>query len=152
MIAPETFAMLFARTLDLFRDPAAKDGQKVQFRALLALLESDSVTLKTNGGRVEVNGTALDGSAYASLVQRLELHSVGEITIPADSPPNEVFDLLRALADQPGEDDVPTRLRASGEGAERISVVMQSMFGDPEPIVPRVSSSKVERAPPRGCA
>jgi HEAT repeat protein/PBS lyase HEAT-like repeat-containing protein len=120
MIVPQTFATSFARTLDLFRDPAAKEDQKAQFRALVDQLKFGGVTLKIDGGRVTVNGTPLDGAAYTALAQRLDFHSVGEIQIPAAPPPAEVFELLRALADQPGEDDIPTRLRATG--AQRISV------------------------------
>ena len=120
MIVPQTFATSFARTLDLFRDPAAKEDQKTQFRALVDQLKFGGATLKIDGGRVTVNGTPLDGAAYRALAQRLEFHAVGEIQIPAAPPPAEVFELLRALADQPGEDDIPTRLRATG--AQRISV------------------------------
>ncbi len=124
MIVAQTFASLFARTLDLFRDPAAKEGQKVQFRALVELLKLDAVTITIDGGRVTVNGTPLEGAAYAVLAQRLEFHSVVEIQIPAATPPGETFELLRALADQPGESDVPTRLRTAG--AERIKVAIQA--------------------------
>jgi HEAT repeat protein len=127
MIGPEMFAVLFARTLDLFRDPDAKEGQKVQFRALLALLENDAVTLKANATSLHVNGTALGGPAYASLIQRLELHSIDQIDIPAAPPPSHMFELLRALAEQPGQDDVPRRLRAAG--ADRITVAIQQLFG-----------------------
>jgi HEAT repeat protein len=138
MIVPQTFATLFARTLDLFRDPAAKEDQKVQFRALVAQLKLDSATVTIDGGRVAVNGTPLEGEAYAALAQRLEFHSVGEIQIPADPPLNEMFELLRALADQPGQDDVPTRLRSTG--AQRISVAIQSPFMA-EPVVPEAPAA-----------
>ena len=124
MIVPQTFASLFARTLDLFRDPAAKEDQKVQFRALVEQLRFDAVSIAIDAGRLSVNGTPLEGGAYAALAQRLEFHSIGQIQIPAAPPPAEMFELLRALADQPGEDDVPTRLR--GNGAQRISVAIQS--------------------------
>ena len=124
MIVPQTFATLFARTLDLFRDPTAKEGQKVQFRALVELLKLDAVTVTVDGGRLAVNGTSLEGAAYAVLAQRLEFHSVGEIQIPAAPPPAEMFELLRALADQPGEGDVASRLRATG--AQQISVAIQA--------------------------
>ena len=146
MIAPQTFATLFARTLDLFRDPAAKEDQKVQFRALVEQLKFAAVTVTVDGGRLAVNGTPLDGVPYAALAQRLEFHSVGEIRIPASPPPAEMFELLRALADQPGEDDVPTRLRATG--AQRIAVVIQSSLA-PEPAAPQVSHRPAPPAPPR---
>jgi HEAT repeat protein len=122
MIVPQTFATLFARTLDLFRDPAAKEGQKVQFRALVELLKLDAVTIAIDAGRLAVNGTPLDGTAYTVLAQRLEFHSVGEIQIPAATPPAEVFELLRALADQPGESDVPTRMRTAGAQAVKVAI------------------------------
>jgi HEAT repeat protein len=124
MIVPQLFATLFARTLDLFRDPAAKEDQKVQFRALVEQLRLVGVTVAVDGGRLVVNETPLEGPAYAALAQRLEFHSVARIQISAAPPPAEVFELLRALADQPGDDDVPTRLRATG--AQRITVAIQA--------------------------
>jgi len=124
MIVPQTFATLFARTLDLFRDPSAKEGQKVQFRALVELLKLDAVTIAIDAGRLAVNGTPLDATAYTVLAQRLEFHSVGEIQIPAATPPAEVFELLRALADQPGESDVSSRMRTAG--AQGIKVAVQA--------------------------
>ena len=60
------------------------------------------------------NGAPLDASSGSTLLQRLEFHSVKEIAIPADPPLAEMFELLRALADQPGDDDISTRLRANG--------------------------------------
>ena len=45
MATPQEFATLFARTLDLFRDPGAKEEQKAQFRALAGLLKHDGMTL-----------------------------------------------------------------------------------------------------------
>jgi HEAT repeat protein len=131
MIVPQTFATLFARTLDLFRDPAAKEGQKVQFRALVEQIKTDAVTVAIDGGRLSVNGTPLDGPAYAVLTQRLEFHSIGEIKIPAGPPPGEMFELLKALAEQPGESDVAARLKATG--AQRIGVTIQSAIAAPAP-------------------
>jgi len=138
MIVPQTFATLFARTLDLFRDPAAKEGQKVQFRALVDQIKSDAVTVAIDGGRLSVNGTPLDGPTYAVLTQRLEFHSIGEIKIPAAPPAGEMFELLKALAEQPGESDVVARLRATG--AQRIGVTMQSVVAA-DPVVPHASAT-----------
>jgi HEAT repeat protein len=129
MIVPQAFAVLFARTLDLFRDPDAKEDQKLQFRALVGLLRMDAVTLAANAGGMLVNGTPIPESACAASVQRLELHAVKQIAIPADPPPREVFELLKALADQPRQDDIRTRLTASG--VERIVVVVQAPGGRP---------------------
>src|SRR6267378_2609870 len=146
MIVPQTFATSFARTLDLFRDPAAKEDQKTQFRALVDQLKFGGATLKIDGGRVTVNGTPLDGAAYRALAQRLEFHAVGEIQIPAAPPPAEVFELLRALADQPGEDDIPTRLRATG--AQRISVVSVPHQVPVPPDPPPAPAAPSPSAPP----
>src|SRR6266550_8625473 len=133
MLGPHAFATHFARTVELFRDPKDKTGQKAQFRALLVLLKRDAVTLKSDGGTVTVNGTAVDGAAFDPLRRQLERHSVGELTIPANPPPDQLFELLTALAGELGEADLPTRLRASG--AERITVAMARLFdsGAPPP-------------------
>src|SRR6266511_1823369 len=137
MLAPESFASAFARTLDLFRDPGAKEDQKLQFRSLLGLLHSDGATLATNGGRLVINGTALEagGPECTWLAQRLELHAVERIAIPASPPAAQMFELLRALAEQPGQDDILSRLRASGVNS--IVVATQAALGTP-PSAPKL--------------
>lgn len=138
MATPRDFAALFARTLDLFRDPGAKEEQKAQFRTLAGMLKIESVTISAQDGRLLVNGTAVDD---ATLLQRLEFHSVKEIAIPADPPVAEMFELLRALAAQPGDDDIATRLRTNG--AKRVSVTMQPFqLESPPPVAS-------EPSPPR---
>jgi hypothetical protein len=123
----QELAALFARTLDLFRDPAAKEEQKAQFRALIGMLKAGAVTLATQGGRLIINSTMLAVSPPAdSLAQRLELHAVDEITIPADPPLPEIFELLRGLAEQPGHEDIATRLKAGG--ATRVTVRMHKFL------------------------
>lgn len=140
MASPQEFAALFARTLDLFRDPAAKEEQKTQFRTLAGLLKNDSVALAVNDAGLTVNGT---GVTEGMLLQRLELHSVREIAIPADPPVSELFELLRSLAEQPGEEDIATRLR--GNGAKRISITMQTFaFESPAPVVSMPSTPPPE--------
>src|SRR5712691_13480027 len=132
MATPQDVAALFARTLDLFRDPGAKEEQKARFRKLAAVLKAEGVTISAQDGRLLVNGAAADAG---TLLQRLEFHSVKEIAVPADPPVGEMFELLRALADQPGDEDIASRLRASG--ATRISVRMQTfVFGTPSPAAP----------------
>jgi len=129
MATPQDFAALFARTLDLFRDPGAKAAQKVQFRTLVGMVQVEGVTISAQDGHLLVNSAAVTG---ATLLQRLEFHSVKEIAIPADPPLAEMFELLRALADQPADEDIASRLR--GSGATRISVRMQTfVFGTPPP-------------------
>jgi hypothetical protein len=125
MATPQEFATLFARTLDLFRDPGAKDEQKLQFRALAGLLKAEGMTIAVQAGRLIVNGAPLDGDA---LLQRLEFHAVKEIVIPADPPLTETFELLRVLAEQPGDEDIAVRLRASG--ATRVGITIQPFVLD----------------------
>ena len=144
MLVPHAFATHFARTVELFRDPKDKTGQKAQFRALLVLLKQDAVTLKRDGGSVTVNGTAVDGAAFEPLRRQLERHDVSELTIPADPPPDQLFEVLKALAGEPGAPgyaDLPTRLRA--RGAERITVAMARLF-EPEPPAPAVTIERTE--------
>lgn len=131
MLDPGTFAAHFARALELFRDPQAKEEQKAQFRALFPLLKEDAVTIRPGAELVLVNDTPLAGAAFAALLQRLELHAIGEIAIPADPRAGDLFALLTALAEQPGDDDVPTRLRVMD--AERITT---RLLPPPEPSAP----------------
>jgi HEAT repeat protein len=144
MATPQDFAALFTRTLDLFRDPGAKEEQKARFRTLAGMVKADGVTIEAEDGRLLVNGASVEGGM---LLQRLEFHSVKEIAIPADPPLAEMFELLRSLADQPGEEDIATRLRSSG--ATRVSVRMQTfVLSKPRPPEAPAPSVKPE-APAR---
>jgi len=148
MATPQELAALFARTLDLFRDPAAKDEQKSQFRALASLLKLEPVTIGPQDGRLVINGTLLNPGSniqeYA-LVQRLEFHAVKEINIPADPPIAEAFELLRALAEPPGDEDIVSRLKA--RGASRITVTMHSFtFEAPAPPLASVPQHEAPKA------
>lgn len=135
MATPQEFAALFTRTLDLFRDPGAKEDQKSQFRALIGLLKGEALTIGAQDGvGLVINGTALNRGPYNSLMQRLELHSVTEIKIPADPPLAEAFELLRLLAEQPGDEDIASRLLASG--AKQISVRQEASISTAAPPAP----------------
>src|SRR5881296_2282307 len=136
----ETFAARFARCVSLFRDPAAKDEQKAEFRALLGLLHDVAVTLRVSAGRLEVNGTPAGGGGggVVGLLQRLDLHGISEIALPRDPPPAQLFELLRVLADQPGLEDVPSRLR--GAGVDRIHVTQAP--APPPPLPPPPAGSE----------
>jgi HEAT repeat protein/PBS lyase HEAT-like repeat-containing protein len=118
----DTLAAQFARCVSLFRDPTVKDEQKKAFRALLALLPDTAVTLRVapGGAGLEVNGAPCQGDQLATLVQRLDLHGIGEIALPAAPKPAHLFVLLQALADQPGAQDVASRV--ASVGADRIRV------------------------------
>src|SRR5207247_8536242 len=93
----------------------AKQVEKAAYRTLLGLLKGQTVVITESAGQLVVNGVAVQGKV-GSLVQRIGLHNVGEITIQPHAPPSDVFELLRALSDQPalGTEDIPTRLRQAG--------------------------------------
>ena len=151
MATPQEFAALFTRTLDLFRDPGAKEDQKAQFRSLIGLLKKEALTIAApdgGAGGVVVNGVGLERGPYNSLLQRLEYHSVAEIRIPADPPLAEAFELFRLLADQPGDEDVAARLRATG--ARGISIAVQSPIVEapPPPVPPSAPRPPAPLAPP----
>lgn len=118
----ETIADRFARCVDLFRDPDAKPAQKAEFRVLVELLKDVAVTLKADAGRLEVNGMPCGSKRLLGLLQRLDLHGVGEIALPQSPPPAQLFELLKALADLPGAEELPSRLRASGVDQIRVTV------------------------------
>ena len=141
MSTHETLAARFARCVTLFREPGAREDQKAEFRALLGLLQDAAVSLRAAGGRLEINGIPCEGESLTGLVQRLDLHGIGEIALPAEPPPPQLFELFRALADQPGADDVASRLAAAG--VDRIRVTLTSPES-PEPPRPVASSGDVE--------
>jgi HEAT repeat protein len=95
------------------------------------MLKVSAVTLGQQDDRLVVDGTPVEGGIF---LQRLELHSVKEIAIPADPTLAEVFDLLRALADQPGDEDIASRLRGNGK---QVAITMQTFqFEAPPPPAP----------------
>jgi len=148
----DNLATRFAHCVSLFRDPTAKAEQKKEFRALLGLLQDTAVTLRLaqGGSGIEVNGVPCEGEGVAVLVERLDLHGIGEIALPANPPPAQLFELLQALADQPGAHDVTSRLAAAGADRIRIAPVGQPPsaatprgpvassedFGAREPVIP----------------
>src|SRR6267154_396952 len=148
----DNLAARFAQCVSLFRDPSAKTEQKKEFRALLGLLQDTAVTLRLapGGAGIELNGVPCEAADLATLVERLDLHGIGEIVLPANPPPAQLFELLQALADQPGAHDVTGRLTAAGADRIRIAPVGQSPsaaaprgpvapsddFGGREPVVP----------------
>src|SRR3989442_646363 len=148
----DNLATRFAHCVSLFRDPTAKAEQKKEFRALLGLLQETTVALRRaqGGSGIEWNGPPCEGAGLAVLVERLDLHGIGEIALPANPPPAQLFELLQALADQPGAHDVASRLAAAGADRIRIApggpppsaaaprgpVASTEDFGAREPVVP----------------
>jgi HEAT repeat protein len=151
MATPQEFAALFTRTLDLFRDPGAKEEQKTQFRVLIGHLKKEALTiLASDGPGLVINGVTLERGPYNSLRRRLEFHSVTEIRIPADPPLAEAFELFRLLADQPGDEDVAARLRATG--VRSISVAVESPIVEPAPRPPAPLAPPPPQPPPPAAA
>lgn len=127
----------FARCVELFRDPDSKDEQKSQFRALLEMLQTTAIELRDEGGRISFTGAPVAPADIGTLGARLALHNVGEIKVPRGAPPPEVFELIRALAEQPGLEDVPSRLRAVG--ATHVSVTLANSETPPSAPQPKPS-------------
>jgi len=144
MSTHETLAARFARCVTLFREPGAREDQKAEFRALLGLLQDAAVSLRAAGGRLEINGIPCEGEGLTGLVQRLDLHGIGEIALPAAPPPPQLFQLFRALADQPGTDDIPSRLAAAGVDRLRVTLASPETSEAPPPPRPVASSEDVE--------
>jgi hypothetical protein len=134
MPTPDTLVAQLARCVQRFRDASAKEEQKVEFRALMSVLATGPLVLRDDGGRVTVNGSPVDGPAVASLAQRLALHSIAEITVPPAPLPADVFELVRALASQPGIEDIPAALQAAGPG--RVSITLAPAAAPPRPAPP----------------
>src|SRR5205085_11928509 len=101
--------------------------QRTRFRPLARVLKPEAATIAAQDGRLIVNAPTLPmgetGTPADSLLQRLEFHAVKAISIPADPPLSEMFELLRVLAEQPGDEDIATRLRAGD--ATHITIEMQ---------------------------
>ena len=72
MATLDTIATRFARCVELFRDPGAKDAQKAEFRVLLGLLQELPVTLTVAAGHLELNGVPCEAAALTRLIQRLD--------------------------------------------------------------------------------
>jgi len=145
MLSPQSFATHFARAVELFRDASAKDAQKVELRALMGMLSLGAVNVRTDDRGLFINNEAVEGVMLAGLRDRLGLHGVREITIPADAPAGDLFNLLKSLADQPGTDDVPTRLRSTG--AQRVTVAIAQLF-EAEPAAAAGVAPAIPEAPP----
>ena len=136
MPTSDILAVQLSRCVERFRDAEAKAEQKAEFRALLLMLQSEPLTLREEGGRVTVNGAPVDGPAVAPLIHRLALHSIAEISVPQAPLPAEVFELIRALAGQPGIEDVPAKLQAAGTGRVSVTLAPAAVPQRPAPAPP----------------
>src|SRR3977135_3618204 len=89
-------AARFAHSVSLFRDTSAKTEQKKEVRRLLGLLRGAAVTLRVapGGSGIELNGVPCEGAGLAVLVERLDLHGIGAIALPARPPPDQLFNLF----------------------------------------------------------
>src|SRR3989440_12751038 len=119
MATLDTIATRFARCVALFRDPGAKEAQKLEFRALLGLLKDLPVTLTVAAGRLALNGEPREGAALTGLIQRLDPHGGGTIAPPPKPAPPPPFELLTGLAQQPRLGDFATPPRSPGAAGSR---------------------------------
>jgi len=99
-----------------------KEQQKVEFRALIDKMQGQALTIRDDAGRISANGKPVEAGQVRALLQRMELHNVAEIAIAEAAPPAEVLELIRALADQPGQDDIPTRLADVGIAGVKVAL------------------------------
>lgn len=151
MLNPETFAVEFARALELIRTQASKEEQKQQFRLLLGLLKDGGALMRVADGRLYVNGTPVDVPQVVALRDRLDLYGVGEMALPYETPAAHLYELLRALADVPGleAESLTDRLRQAG--VDRLSVTLAAIDLAPPsaPAVPPPPAGQaLEREPP----
>ena len=136
MLNPETFAVHLARALELFRAQAPKEEQKQEFRFLVGLLKDGGVLMSVAEGQLIVNGTPVDLPQVEPLAQRLRAHAVTEMVVPHDAPVSHVYELLKALSDEPVRSaNLNERLKATG--ASRLSVSLKALDLPLEPPPPR---------------
>src|SRR5213596_941008 len=136
----ETIAARFARCVEVFGDPGAKEAQKAELRALVELLRDLPVTITGSAGRIEVNGVPCEAGEMTGLVRQFQLHGVSAIAVPLSPPPGQLYELIRVLADQPGEENIAARLRSFGADQIRITPA------PPSPVTP--PSAEAPRSPP----
>jgi hypothetical protein len=111
MAKPDDFVGHLAQAVELFRDPNAKKAQKQEFRAIVAIVDAEAVTVRVDGARLIVNGAPVSGPAAEGLARRLADHGVNEIVLPHRTPVSHIFELIKALADAPGGWRMSRRLR-----------------------------------------
>lgn len=116
---PETFGIHFARAVELFRDSAAKDDQKQEFRSLMRMVEQGAVRLVDAGDKLLVNDVAVSFPATEVLSQRLRDHRIRGVAIDQAAKPSDVFHLLRALS---GVEERPIETYLEEIGATSVSV------------------------------
>src|SRR5881396_3856339 len=129
----ETIAARFARCVEVFGDPGAKEAQKAELRALVELLRDLPVTIKGSAGRIEVNGVPCEAGEMTGLVRQFQLHGVSAIAVPLSPPPGQLYELIRVLAEQPGRESIVARLRSFG--ADQIRITLASS-APPPPVTP----------------
>jgi len=116
---PETFGIHFARAVELFREPSAKEDQKQEFRSLMRMVEHAAARLVDAGDRLLVNDVAVTFPATQLLVQRLREHRIRAVVIEPAAKPADVFHLLRGLS---GVAERPVTEYLAEVGATSVSV------------------------------
>lgn len=95
---PETFAVHFARAVALFADPAAKEDQKQEFRALMGMVAKAAITLANRENRLLVNDVPVSFPALKTLLRQFHEQDVQAVHIQRAAKPADVFHLIRVLS------------------------------------------------------
>jgi HEAT repeat protein len=129
---PETFAAHFARAVALFADPAAKEDQKLEFRAVMGMVAQGAVTLVNRDDRILVNDVPVAFPAMATLLQRLREHDIRSVQLQHAAKPPDVFHLLRALS---GAAERPVLDYLQEIGSTTVSVEIAAAEVTPAPAI-----------------
>jgi len=145
----DILAAQFARCVELVRHPAAAEKLQVELRRLVDFLRDEPFVLKDEGHVLSVNGALVGGPVLGPLTHRLGLHGVAQIHIPQDPPASEVTALVRGLGEQPGDDDLPSQLRAAGVSRVTVTVIRPSRAAPPPaPSVAELGTAGILRGDP----
>jgi HEAT repeat protein len=121
-------AILCARMVDLLRrNPDAADEQKAALRSLLEVTGQRSFTVRVQGHRLAVEGSAIppDVPFVADFVSQMRSHGVGEVIVAQGTAGLDMMHLFRVLAhDAPaGADGSAVRQVLMDAQVRRIAVV-----------------------------
>lgn len=121
MFNPEIFAVNFARTVALLREPRPdKEQQKASLRAVFALTSLAAATVRLYDGVLSVDETVVrdDLPFTATLRDQLTGHEVAEVVVTRGASATELLALLKAIAADVGSyapgDGVAKRLADAG--------------------------------------
>ncbi len=125
MFNHELYAASFARAVAVLRAiPPDVEAQKSALRALVALGDLSSATLRLYDGVLSVDDIAIPDQVpmVGTLAGRMAAHDIAEVVVGRGAEPAELLALLRGIAADSGGESVKERLRAVG--SNRIMVIL----------------------------